>query len=270
MGVGLLLFFGIVLVIADLLLPQVYFAKVTMEVKPDSSSFLGVFEGNPEQRKREYREQFIARQFQLLRGPEILEPVIGNLLLLTEWAKDGQPLPMQKALVWLADSIELRERRDTGLIEIGVYAADPQEAANIANTIAVVYQQRRLAELQKILDRGLEQLKDEVEKQRKRAEDALAEAAKIRERDGIVDLDPDGMGLSGPTSRDNADLRTYLEAKDRALKEKRIYEAAKTKYATELMERGIDFDPAKIWEKAEPPTKPARFCLYRLRYAFRR
>jgi capsular exopolysaccharide synthesis family protein len=44
----------------------------------------------------------------------------------------------------------------------------------------------------------------------------------------------------------------YQEAKMRYLQNKRIFEAAQTKLSTSLFERGIDFDPAKIWEKAEP------------------
>ncbi len=43
-----------------------------------------------------------------------------------------------------------------------------------------------------------------------------------------------------------------------------------TKYSTESLERGIDFDPAKIWEKAEPAIAPTRFSLYRLRHVFDR
>ena len=132
----------------------------------------------------------------------------------------------------------------------------------------MVYQQKLLGELQKRIDRDMERLKEEVEKQRKRAEEALAEATAIKERDGIIDPDPDGNGLSGPSAPNNVDLRPYVDAKARALQAKRIYEAAQTKYATELLQRGIDFDPAKIWEKAGPPSKPTRFCVYRLRHAF--
>ena len=261
-----LLVLGVVLLIADYLLPLVYFAKVTMEVKPDNSGPIEIFGGTPEQREA----AFMARQLQLLRSSEILDQVIANLKLNEVWIKNGRPLPMQQASAWLADSLVLRRLPGRGMIEIGVYAGDPVEAANTANTIVVVYQQSRLAKLQKLIDRGMEQLKDEIEKQRKRAEEALAEATSIKERDGIVDLDPDGMGLSGPSSQNNADLRPYLEAKARALEARRIYEAARIKYATEMLERGIDFDPAKIWEKAEPPAKPTHFCLYRLRYAFAR
>ena len=49
-----------------------------------------------------------------------------------------------------------------------------------------------------------------------------------------------------------------------------IYDAAQMKYSTELLERGIDFDPAKIWEKAEPSIHPTRFSLYRIRHALSR
>ena len=207
----------------------------------------------------------------MLQKTEILYQVIENLNLIRVWSST-RPYEMSRdgACRQLRGMMQLREVRDTGLIEIGVYSTDPNEAADIANTIAVVYQQKRLSDLQSNIDKGLEQLKDEMEKQRKRAEDALGEATAIKERDGIVDLDPDGAGLRGPSSSNNADLRPYLEAKARALEAKRIYEAVRMNYAAEINQRGIDFDPAKIWEKAEPPTKPVRFSIYRLRYAFAR
>ncbi len=134
----------------------------------------------------------------------------------------------------------------------------------------MVYQQKLFGELQKRIERGMEQLKEEIEKQRKRAKEALAEATAIKERDGIIDPDPDAYVLRAPSAPGNVDLRPYLDAKTRALQAKRIYEAAQTKYATELLQRGIDFDPAKNWEKAEPPTEPTRFCRYRLRHALAR
>jgi capsular exopolysaccharide synthesis family protein len=50
----------------------------------------------------------------------------------------------------------------------------------------------------------------------------------------------------------------YSEAKSRYISAKRIFEAAQIKYSTELLERGIDFDPAKIWERAEKSLYPAK------------
>jgi hypothetical protein len=87
--------------------------------------------------------------------------------------------------------MDLKETPATNLIEIGVYDTDAQRAANIANMLAVVYQQKRREELQKSIDRGLEQLKAQVEKQQKAVEETAGEAMKIRARDGIIDADPD-------------------------------------------------------------------------------
>src|SRR5205814_1027987 len=91
---------------------------------------------------------------------------------------------------------EFREIREPALIEIGVYSKDAQEAANIANTIAVVYQQKRLSDLQSNVEKGLEQLKDEVERQRKLTDKSAAEMEKIRLRDGINDPNPLEFGSS--------------------------------------------------------------------------
>ena len=43
----------------------------------------------------------------------------------------------------------------------------------------------------RIPTRGLDQLQDEIEKQRKLVEETSANSMKIRVRDGIVDPDPD-------------------------------------------------------------------------------
>lgn len=366
-------------------LPRQYMSKVTMEVKPDNSGPINVF-GQGAQRGLD--PQFVSTQFNILQKTEILYQVIENLKLVEAWSTEGRSLPIQGVYQRLLSMLSLREVRNTGLIEVGVYSTDPVEAANIANTIAVVYQQKRLSDLQKNVDKGMEQLKDEVEKQRKRADEAAVEMAKIRERDGIIDPNPTdygslindternlvmiegqlnesrvelmklkgqmaeilklkpedlkealrtlgvqdvnveklmiqlqdaatdyirlfnaGLGENHPrltglkalqetygkqladqlnTVRSNLGIRIqfqdgvlaelekkreeargaqiadkqkandYIDAKTRFLQAKRIYEAAQTKYATELLQRGIDFDPAKIWEKAEPGLRPVK------------
>ena len=367
-------------------LPRQYLSKVTMEVKPDNSGPLkGIFNAGG---RSGMDPQFVSTQFNILQKTEILYQVIDNLKLVDTWSLEGRQLPLQSVYAKLLNMLVLREVRNTGLIEVGVYSTDAVEAANIANTIAVVYQQKRLSDLQKNLDKGLEQLKDEVEKQRKRADEDAVTMAKIRDRDTINDPNPSDygspiggadrnigvienqlnesrvdlmrlkgqmveilklepeqlkealrtLGVNDPTvERVVVDLQTadtdyirlfnaglgenhprltglkalketyskqladqlnfvrsnlgiriqfqegvlaelekkmdeakltqiadkqktgdYIEAKTRYLQAKRIYEAAQTKYATELLERGIDFDPAKIWEKAEPAIRPSK------------
>ena len=125
--------------------------------------------------QRSYDPQFVATQFQILQKTEILYPVIERLELVKEFSPPGQRLPLQQVYFRLKRSMQLQEVRNTGLIEIGVFDTDAQRAANIANTIAVVYQEKRRADLQKNVDRGLEQLQDEVEKQRKTVEEAVGQ-----------------------------------------------------------------------------------------------
>ena len=369
-------------------LPREFLSKVTMEVKPDNSNALGgIFTSSSGRSAAD--PMFISTQFKVLEKTEILYPVIENLKLVDAWSTEGMKLQPQAVYRKLLRMLQLREVRNTGLIEVGAYSTDRQEAANIANTIAVVYQQKRLDDLRKNVDTGLEQLKDEVEKQRKLVDASAAEMAKIRSRDAIIDPNPldfgstageedrrilsietdvnvakanvsklrlqveqimnlkpeelkealrvlespdatvekniselqnvdsqlvrlfnDGLGENHPklvglrelketfsrqlaeqlntirssqTKRlqymegvltdsekrledakkvqieDKQKSNEYQEAKMRYLQNKRIFEAAQTKLSTSLFERGIDFEPAKIWEKAEPalgPDKP--------------
>ena len=274
-GVASLLALGAVLWLADFLLPPVYFSRVTMEIKPDNSPGIGATFSN----RAGYPPldpMFISTQFQVLQKTEILYPVIENLKLVESWSTEAHRMRPQSAYKKLLRMLEIREVRNTGLIEIGAYSNDAQEAANIANTIAVVYQQKRLTDLQKNIDKGLEQLKDEVEKQRKLTDMSAAEMAKIRESLNIVDPNPFDFGAgtgnqieipTDPAKRDG--INSYQEAKMRYLQSKRIFEAAQTKYSTSLFERGIDFDPTKIWEKAEPAAEPLRF-MPPLEFSFRR
>jgi len=208
MGLILLTFFLVMVTagVTTYFLPKEYFSKVTMEVKMDNSgpiNFLGA--GG----QRTYDPQFVATQFQILQKTEILYPVIERLDLVKEFSPAGQRLPLQQVYFRLKRSMQLQEVRNTGLIEIGVFDTDSQRAANIANMIAVVYRERRKADLETAVDRGLEQLKDEVDKQRKVVEEASIKAAQIRQEQGIVDPDPDkegsqiGGGVDGTVQTSN-------------------------------------------------------------------
>jgi succinoglycan biosynthesis transport protein ExoP len=366
--------------------PRQYFSKVTMEVKPDGSTFK-VFGAEG----RGYNDpMFVPTQFQVIQKKEILYPVIEKLKLIETWSQreGGRRLPMEVVHNRLVRMMELKEVRNTGLIEIGVYSIDNQEAANIANAIAVEYKERRLTDLDENLKRALAQLGDELEKQRKRVEEAAVTMAQARERDSIVDPDPEssnavispadrnivaieqdrnqqsarvvkiegafeqiqrmkpeelrevlrtlqiedqnvvrmvenlqiatakeaelyasGLGIKHPqlnawkaqkevfrtilsdalTSvrqnqaalleierralrvfeakfeeavanqlKDKQKTGAYIEAKTNYLQAKKIFEAAQIKYSTEMLEKQIDFDPAKIWEKAEPSSSFAK------------
>jgi len=87
--------------------------------------------------------------------------------------------------------LNVEEVRNTDLIEISVLDKDRQEAADLANTIAVEYQKKRIDEQQSWVARSLVQLDDEVAKQRDKTESLRDEMTRIRQEGGIVDVDPE-------------------------------------------------------------------------------
>ncbi len=93
----------------------------------------------------------------------------------------------------LRSKLDVQEVRNTDLLQISVLSTDPQEAADIANKIVTVYQDTRVLEEKEILNRAIASMNEEVAKQQKRADDAAAEVSRIRDEEGIIDLNPEGM-----------------------------------------------------------------------------
>jgi capsular exopolysaccharide synthesis family protein len=196
MGLIMLSFFLVMITagVTTYFLPRQYFSKVKMEVREDNSGPVQVFGG---QVQRSYNPNFVTTQFQRLQTTGILYPVIERLDLTKELAPPGTGrLRQQEAFFRLRSAMRLQEIRNTGVIEIGVYDVDAQRAANIANTIAIIYQEQRQAELEQDVNKGLAQLDEEVQKKRKEVETAAGFAAQIRAREGINDPDPDNSASS--------------------------------------------------------------------------
>lgn len=188
-------------------LPRQYFSKVSIQVKQDDSK-LDIF-GNRGGVGTDMR--FAPTQFQIIQRKEILYPVIENLKLEEKWSSGGQRYPKESIYFMLLKRLDMKEVRNTDLIEIGVFSTDPQEAANIANQIAVVYQDRRRQDQEQLVSRGLSQLQEEVLKQRKKVEEAANEAAQIRVKEGIVDFNPETL-----ETVETADSRSVLDDEKQA------------------------------------------------------
>ena len=193
MGLILLTFFLVMVTagVTTYFMPRQYFSRVRMEVKPDNSGPVGVFGSAL---GRSYDPQFVPTQFQILQTTEILYPVIDKLDLVKDFSPPGQKLPREQVFYRLRRSMQLQDVRNTALIDVGVYDTDNQRARNIANTIGVVYVERRRADLAKNVNRGLEQVQEEVTKQRQVVVTASSEAARLRTEGGFVDPDPDKEG----------------------------------------------------------------------------
>jgi capsular exopolysaccharide synthesis family protein len=175
-------------------LPRQYISKATIEVKPDNNA-IQVFGDRNYDATSDPR--LAPTQLKIIQEKGILYPVIDQLGLTTKWAKGGAPLQREQVYDALLGMLVLNPIRNTDLIEIGVWDTDKDEAAEIANSIAVVYQDRRIHDQVSQLDTGLTKLKDEVDDQRKQVTEFGANAARIRTEMGIVDPDPETMSNSG-------------------------------------------------------------------------
>ncbi len=186
-------------------LPREYFSKATIEVKPDETTTVNVFGGSGMNSGGDSR--LAPTQLKIIQEKGILYPVIEQLGLATKWANGGPPLQNEQAYGKLLGMLMLTPVRQTDLIEIGVWSTDKEEAAEIANSIAVVYQDKRIADQVQMVNTGLTRLKDEVNDQTKQVTDLGAAAAKIRTEMGIVDPDPEAMS-NGESDLDTQQLRT--------------------------------------------------------------
>ncbi len=130
--------------------------------------------------------------YQIIQRTGILYPVIEDLKLQDKWGRNGSRPTREQAYQILRGKLDLDEVRNTDLLQISVYDTDPQEAADIANKIVAVYQDKRVQEEKAILNRAVETMNEEVTKEERKVEAAAKEVARIRDEEHIVDLNPEG------------------------------------------------------------------------------
>ncbi|MEP6808700.1 MAG: polysaccharide biosynthesis tyrosine autokinase [Chthoniobacterales bacterium] len=131
--------------------------------------------------------------YQVIQRTGVLYPVIDDLKLQDKWAKNGIRPTKEQAYQRLRSRLEVDEVRNTDLLQISVYSQDPQEAADIANRIVEVYQSTRVDEEKDLMNRAVASMNEEVAKQQKKVDESLADVSRIRDQEGVVDLNPEGM-----------------------------------------------------------------------------
>lgn len=171
--------------VATYLTPRQYMSSVTMQVKEDNNN-MQIFSGQSGPR---YDPRFSTTQFQIIQRKEILYPVIDSMKLMQKWDLRSRDVAYLK----LRSMLTVSEVRNTDLIQVSVLDKDRQEAADLANTIALEYQKKRIDEQQSWVARSLVQLEDEVQKQRRKVEELRDSMTKIRVEGKIYDLNPESV-----------------------------------------------------------------------------
>ena len=170
--------------------PREYQSSVFVEVKSTAENPRIFGQGDPNQPIHD--PQLAPTVYQVIQRTGILYPVIEQLGLQDKWARDGRKPSRELTYQILRSKLDVDEVRNTDLLQISVFDASPQLAADIANKIVTVYQDRRVQEEKEILNRAVSAMNEEVGKQQKRVEESREEMARIRDEEHIVDLNPEG------------------------------------------------------------------------------
>ncbi len=190
----ILLAFFLVLVTAAVVTyfqPREFLSSVFIEVKSTAQNVRIFSQGDPNLPIHD--AQLAPTVFQVIQRTGVLYPVIDDLKLQDKWTKGGSRPTKEQAYQRLRNRLDVAEVRNTDLLQINVFDGDPQLAADIANKIVTVYQSTRVDEEKDIMNRAVESMNAEVAKQQKRTDEAYADVSRIRDQEGIVDLNPEGM-----------------------------------------------------------------------------
>ncbi len=214
---------------------RVYTSSASIEIKAQPSS-IGL------------SPHFASDQIDIIQSKPILNSVVAQLGLIHKWSA-GLPARISgdEACQKLLKMITVSVKQNTDIYVISVTSADRQEAADIANAIAVAYVKKRSDDQQREITSALADLKAQLEAQRHTVDQAAAAVAKIRARDSVNDPHPDTTGA--PVRPADPD---YEAAKVSYINNKTLLDRAAQGYETKKMDLQISLTPAKIWEKAEP------------------
>lgn len=170
--------------------PREFQSSVFIEVRSTAQNVRLFSTGDPNAPVHD--PQLAPTVYQIIQRTGILYPVIEDLKLQDKWAQNGSRPSREQTYNRLRSKLDVDEVRNTDLLQISVLSTDPQEAADIANKIVAVYQDKRVEEEKDILNRAVASMNAEVAKQQQKVDEAAAEVARIREQEGIIDLNPEG------------------------------------------------------------------------------
>ncbi len=180
--------------IVTLILPESYSSKARIRIQRDTTDIPSGMGAQP-YTAGNYDPYFIQTEFEVIQSEQILDPVVELCQLNARWAKkyhmEGK-LKTSESRQMLKGRIELRPERNTSLIDITVYSDDKDEAAELANAVAQVYQDYRKKQRMELTSAGIRAFEAELAKQDEKIKVQEAKVAEIRRTNDIVDTDSTG------------------------------------------------------------------------------
>lgn len=169
-------------------LPKTYASMARILVEKEASDVSGI---ENKQSFNGYDPFWLQTQFEVIQSSSILYDVIKNLNLNEKWASKFEvpKLRTEETYGFLKNQINVKQSRNTSLIEIWVYSENKEEAAEIANTIAEVYRASRLKQRKESRELGVASLRDQLKQQEAKAVVVKKNLDDLRSKYNIPDLD---------------------------------------------------------------------------------
>ena len=178
-------------------LPKHYLSVAKIEVDRPAAD---IAEFNGRSPSGVYDPYFIQSEFESIKSEAILTNVVARWDLNKKWGikyNNGERLKTSDTLDFLRARLDLRPVRNTMYIEIGVVTDKPDDAAELANSVAEAYQAHRLEKIRKQSEGGIRALEERFESQKKEVAKATEELGQLREKLGVIDTGYGGFEQVG-------------------------------------------------------------------------
>jgi len=226
---------AIVATAVTFILPESYAITVRIIVESDVSDISMGEERSVSQAA--YDPYFLQTTFELIQSQAVLSNVVSTLNLNIEWGKkyfNGETLKTTEAIEFLKRRMHLDTVRNTKYINITVYSEDKNDAARLANAIAIAYQDYRLQQRQQLASKGIDVLEAQFQAEEEKIQAVQAEVDNLRKTLNIVDSGPNSIGPT-PTLTQEL-LQRY---NDQQIEGEKLYKQLQTR-VTELQAYSTD------------------------------
>ena len=153
--------------VVTFLLPRTYMSLSRISVEKDSSDIaplLGMQAG-----PTAFDPYFIQTEFEKIQSQKVLDKVVEKCDLTNKWDPNEKGLDLIKAREILKKTIDVRQYRNTSIIELRAYDRDKELATKIAQSLAEEYrghrsslQKQRVGEGIKALNRRMEEINTKI------------------------------------------------------------------------------------------------------------
>lgn len=234
------------------MLPPTYMSWTKMKVEKDTSDvpLLGqmVPSGPPD-------PFFLQTEFEVIQSKTNLYQVIDRLDLNRRWSKDylaKGTLTKAETYEILRDKVDVRQWRNTTMIEIRVYSRNKAEAAEIANTISDIYRESRVSERSVASERGIKKIAEEIRDQQETVGKITEELDEYRKKNQITDLMIDSWSQGTMTAE--------VVRRTDSLKSQTVQQLARVNSTLKTLEELRRTDPIRL-RNALPTISPGETIL---------